>query len=66
MITKVAPAQTSTCMMETMPVIWNIGATTRFTLSVLCRPQSTPAIAACCTWLCAWMQPLGRPVVPLV
>ena len=52
--------------MLTMPVMWNIGTTASTTLSAEPRPQSCWRTALCIRleWWC--MQPLGRPVVPLV
>ncbi len=49
-----------------MPVMWNIGTTSSVTVSAVALPQYPPATALCITlaWVC--MQPLGRPVVPLV
>ena len=54
------------CITLTMPVMWNIGTTARVTFSALPLPQSVLATALCIrlAWVC--MQPLGRPVVPLV
>ena len=48
------------------PVMWNIGTTPRLTASGVLKPQMAEAITLCISvrWVC--MQPLGRPVVPLV
>ncbi|MOA14587.1 hypothetical protein D3C78_1346970 [compost metagenome] len=52
--------------MDTRPVIWNIGTTPSVTSSQLELLHMPDAMALCITlrWVC--MQPLGRPVVPLV
>ena len=54
------------CMTLTMPVMWNIGTTHRVTFSAVPFPQTPEATALCMivAWVC--MQPLGKPVVPLV
>ena len=49
-----------------MPVMWNIGITDSTTFSDVLLPHRALATALCIrlAWVC--MQPLGRPVVPLV
>ena len=66
MMTSVAPSRIPACITLTMPVMWNIGTTTSTTLSAEPLPHSPLATALCMmlAWVC--MQPLGRPVVPLV
>ncbi len=48
------------------PVMWNIGTTARLTDAGVLQPQMLLLITLCISvrWVC--MQPLGRPVVPLV
>ena len=62
----VAPAYTEACITATMPVMWNIGTTTRPTVSAVATLHSAQATALCMIEACVCMQPLGRPVVPLV
>ena len=52
--------------MLTMPVMWNIGTTSSTTFSAEPLPQTQLATALCMRLRWWWMQPLGRPVVPLV
>ena len=66
MMTSVAPSRMPACITLTMPVMWNIGTTTSKTASAEPLPQRPPAIALCMIVACVCMQPLGRPVVPLV
>ncbi|MNL78062.1 hypothetical protein D3C87_2043700 [compost metagenome] len=54
------------CITLTMPVMWNMGTTASVTLSTEPVPHSALATALCMMLLCKCMQPLGRPVVPLV
>ncbi len=54
------------CMTLTMPVMWNMGTTHKVTFSGVLVPQKLPATALCMMVRCGCMQPLGRPVVPLV
>ena len=66
MMTSVAPPRMLACMTLTMPVMWNMGTTTRATFSAEPLPTCRGCQALCITlaWVC--MQPLGKPVVPLV
>ena len=66
MMTMAAPVYTQECITLIMPVAWNIGTTASETFSALPFPSSTAAAAWCMmvAWEC--IQPLGRPVVPLV
>ncbi len=66
MSTEHAPAWMAACITPTMPVMWNIGTTARFTLSGTRPFQALTAIALCMIAACDSMQPLGWPVVPLV
>jgi hypothetical protein len=54
------------CIIDTMPVMWNMGTTARVTFSLVLPPQTELAMALCMMERCVCMQPLGRPVVPLV
>ena len=54
------------CITLTMPVMWNIGTTSSVTVSAVALPHTELATALCMMLLCRCMQPLGRPVVPLV
>ena len=54
------------CITDTMPVMWNMGMTVSVTFSLLPWPHSAEATALCMMLRCVCMQPLGRPVVPLV
>ena len=49
-----------------MPVMWNMGTTISVTFSMLPLPHMALAMALCMMLECRCMQPLGRPVVPLV
>ena len=49
-----------------MPVMWNMGTTSSATFSAVPLPQTQLETALCMMLLCRCMQPLGRPVVPLV
>ncbi len=49
-----------------MPVMWNMGTTTSATVSAVPLPHRPEATALCMIEACVCMQPLGRPVVPLV
>ncbi|MNT25329.1 hypothetical protein D3C72_1608430 [compost metagenome] len=64
--TAVAPTCIAACMTPTMPVMWNIGTATRWMLCGVTLPQALRAIALCIAFAWLSMQPLGRPVVPLV
>ena len=66
MMTSVAAARIAVCIMLTTPVMWNIGTTASTTTSECAQPHSTPDRALCIRLEWWWMQPLGRPVVPLV
>ena len=52
--------------MDTMPVMWNMGMTARVTFSLVAAPHTALATALNMMLACVCMQPLGRPVVPLV
>ena len=54
------------CITLTMPVMWNMGTTSSATFSAVALPQTQLETALCMMLLCRCMQPLGRPVVPLV
>ena len=54
------------CIMLTMPVMWNIGTTASTTFSADPLPHRPLATALCMMLAWGCMQPLGRPVVPLV
>ena len=54
------------CITTTMPVMWNMGTTASATFSAVPLAQRPPATALCMMLACGCMQPLGRPVVPLV
>ena len=61
-----APAQIGACMLNSMPVMWNIGTTPSMTSAALTPFQTCDA---CTLWpivRCVCMQPLGCPVVPEV
>ena len=49
-----------------MPVMWNMGTTIKVVFSMLPLPHIALLIALCMMLACVCMQPLGRPVVPLV
>ncbi len=66
MMTSVPAIRMVVCIMLTTPVMWNIGTTASTIASDEPRPQSWPAQALCIRLEWWWMQPLGRPVVPLV
>jgi hypothetical protein len=53
-------------MPTTMPVMWNMGTTTSDTFSGVPPVHRLQATALCMMLACVCMQPLGRPVVPLV
>ena len=54
------------CITLTMPVMWNMGTAARVTFSDVLLPHKPLATALCMMLACVCMQPLGRPVVPLV
>ena len=53
-------------MTLTKPVMWNIGTTAKATFSGVPLPHKLLAMALCMMVPCGCMQPLGKPVVPLV
>ena len=66
MITKLAPSKMLVCITLTMPVMWNMGTTHSVTFSGVPLPHRPLDMALCMMVPCVCMQPLGRPVVPLV
>src|SRR5215469_12343572 len=64
--TRAAPCAPNPTSWDTMPVAWNMGATTRVRSSAV-APNTEPTVAALNTRLpCDCMAPLGLPVVPEV
>ena len=66
MMTSVAPPYMAACMTDTMPVMWNMGTTDSTTFSKVLPVHRQLPTALCMMLAWVWMQPLGRPVVPLV
>ncbi len=67
MMTSVPAPTIVVCITLTMPVMWNIGTTASTTVSGRSPgPRAGWRTALCIRLEWWWMQPLGRPVVPLV
>ena len=64
--TRLAPSKMLVCMTLTMPVMWNMGTTHKVTFSGVPLPHTPLDMALCMMVPCVCMQPLGKPVVPLV